>query len=333
MLEGIFVSCHLRSFRGARNTDLIAFGQEAARVELSVDCDGINMPVVTTISGMEKKHSLAGRENCSLREVAENLRVVFFGPEDLTLVKGAPSVRREFLDRAIALHDPEYARRLKGYNKLLRERNLLLRDYGGGRPPPFGLMETFEEELGRHGAQLIARRKAYLEHFVPRAASFVARHTDSALVMDVRYDCTLADAGSGGEELARTLTCQLEQTRRTDVKIGYTSRGPHADDLDIQVNGQPARYFASQGEQRQVAVAFKLAQLAVWREVYGVTPVLLLDDVASELDGERVRRLFSVLTGWCVQTLISTTTRPDMLLDGDVAFFEVKEGQITGVSA
>lgn len=333
ILEAIFVSCHVRSFRAARNTDFIAFGEDAARIELAVDSDGVTMPVVTQISGKEKRHSLAGKDNASMREIAEVLRVVFFGPEDLTLVKGSPAVRREFLDRAIALHDVDYGRCLKGYQKLLRERNLLLRDFSAGRPPPGGLMETYEEELGRHGARLILRRKAYLEQFAPRASRFVQEHTDSNLNLEVLYDSTVLTDSEDEATLAATLTAGLGEKRRTDMKVGYTTRGPHADDLDIQVNGQPARYYSSQGEQRQVAVAFKLAQLAVWREIYDIAPVLLLDDVASELDDQRVRRLFSVVTGWQVQTLISTTSKPDVLLDGDVKMFVVEKGEIKGVSA
>lgn len=127
------------------------------------------------------------------------------------------------------------------------------------------------------------------------------------------------------------LESRLVSARGADVSLGRTSVGPHTDDLDLDLNGKPARFFGSQGEQRQVAVSLKLAQLALWRNKFRVNPVLLLDDVMSELDPERQRLLLHAIDGWRVQTLISTTSKPDVVVEGSVCVFEVEEGRIRHV--
>lgn len=329
-LEGIYVSCYGRSFRPGKQVDMLRFGASAARVELGVEGDGVQAQISVTLAAGERRHGVEGKEGCSLLEIADYLRVIFFGPEDLSLVKGSKSVRRDFLDRAIAFQDPSHGKLLREYQKLLRERNQLLRDFSTGRAPPGGLMESFEEELARRGAVLLDARLAYLEEFLPLAVSRVSEHTAARLELNGAYESSVEVPAAEGrrEKLEKRLLAELSARRRADMPAARTSVGPHLDDLALKLNGKEARFFASQGEQRQVAVALKLAQLQLWREKFGINPVLLLDDVASELDDERAELLFSVISGWGIQTLISTTSKPDMVLDGSVRFFEVQQGTI-----
>ena len=329
-LEGIYVTCYGRSFRPGKQTDLIRFDASAARVELAVEGDGVLSKVSVTLADGERRHGVDGNEGCSLLDVASYLRVIFFGPEDLALVKGSKSVRRDFLDRAIAFQDPAHGKLLREYQKLLRERNQLLRDFSTGRAPPGGLMESFEEELARRGAALLDARLGYLEEFLPLAVARVSEHTAARLELEGAYDSSvdLPPAEGRRAELEKRLLAELAARRRSDMPAARTSVGPHLDDLALNLNGREARFFASQGEQRQVAVALKLAQLQLWREKFGTNPVLLLDDVASELDDERAQLLFSVISGWGIQTLISTTSKPDVVLEGDSRFFEVAQGTI-----
>ncbi len=329
-LEGIYVSCYGRSFRPGKQVDMLRFGAAAARVELTVEGDGVESRISLTLAEGERRHGLEGKEGCSLLEIANHLRVIFFGPEDLSLVKGSKSVRRDFLDRAIAFQEPSHGKLLREYQKLLRERNHLLRDFSTGRAPPGGLIESFEEQLARRGAALLDARIGYLEEFLPLAVMRVSEHTAARLELDGGYDSSieLPEAEGRREELEKRLLSELATRRRADMPAARTSVGPHLDDLALRLNGKEARFFASQGEQRQVAVALKLAQLQLWRQKFGINPVLLLDDVASELDDQRAELLFSVISGWGIQTLISTTSKPDMVLEGDVRFFEVDSGTI-----
>lgn len=335
VLEAIYVATLGSSFRPGRLADLVRFDAPVARVELGIDDDGIVTPIVMTVAaGGERRLSVGGQENASLADVAQHLRLVFFGPEDLNLVKGSPGGRRDFLDGAIAGHHPPYADRLKGYAKLLRERNQLLRDYNHGVPPPFEIVESYEEELARHAAQILSQRVKFLREFAPVANRLALDHTDGRLNLEVGYASKFSPLDDDGlteaADIYPRFKAELAARRTDDAPSGRTSIGPHVDDLSLTVNGHPARYFASQGEQRQLAVSLKIAQLSLWKERFGVHPVLLLDDVLSELDPERARLLFSRVTQWHVQTLLTTTTREDVVLEGDCRFFKVEGGQIRG---
>ena len=157
VLEALHVAALGSSFRPGRLGDLVRFDQPAARVELGIEEAGIVTPVIFTVSSGGKRHlTVGGRENGALDDVAQHLRVVFFGPEDLHLVKGSPSGRRAFLDQAIVGHHPPYGERLRGYARLLRERAQLLKDLAFGSPPPDGIIESYEEELARHAAQILS---------------------------------------------------------------------------------------------------------------------------------------------------------------------------------
>jgi DNA replication and repair protein RecF len=334
VLEALHVLARGTSFRPGRLSDLVRFDQPSARVELAVEGDGVITPLVLTVAaGGDRRLSVGGREKASLADVADHLRVIFFGPEDLQLVKGSPGGRRDFLDQAIAGHHPPYAERLRGYQRLLRERNLLLRELDFGRPPPFGLMESYEDELARHAAQILSQRLKYLREFAPIATRLVSDHTAGRLQLSLRYVSPFQPLEDEGLVEARDILPRfrqhLEESRNEDASGGRTSVGPHLDDLELEVNGRPARFFASQGEQRQLAVSLKVAQLALWKERFGVNPILLLDDILSELDPERSRLLFTRVTEWQVQTLLTTTDRTDVILEGDCRFFRVEEGQVT----
>jgi len=330
VLEAVYMACNARSFRAGRLADLIRFGESAAAVELTVERDGVDTPLTLQVTGSERSLCVGGSRDCSLQDAMEYLRVILFGPEDLDLVKGEPSVRRDFLDRAVTSHHPPYAAALKGYQKLVRERNQLLRDFFVGRPPPMGLAEAFEDELSRLAGQITSQRLRYLRELAPLAVGTVTENTSGKLSLSLGYASAAVqpDSLANTDELAAMYRTRLAEARAADIASGHTSVGPHTDDLDVELNGRKARYFASQGEQRQVAVSLKLAQLRLWRSRFGVNPVLLLDDVLSELDPQRARLLLTTITGWNVQTLIATTSVPDVLLDGSVCVFHVEEGKI-----
>jgi len=331
ILEAIFVVCNGRSFRPGQIDDLVRFGAQAARVELDVEEGGICTPASVTIASGQKKHSLGGREDVSPEEVSEALRVVFFGPEDLDLVKGGPSARRELVDKGIVVYHPPYSRLLRSYQRVLRERNLLLRDFASGRPPVAELVDAYEEELAKYGAQIVSYRLKYLKEFVPIASGLVEAHTKSQLRLGMSYCGTAGDevtAETDQQEIRKLLLARFQEERGGDAGAGRTRTGPHADDVELYLNGRPARFFSSQGEQRALAVSLKIAQLALWKERFGVQPVLLLDDVLSELDAERRSQLLSRVAEWEVQTVLTTTGSSDVVLEGGACRFEVRDGLV-----
>ncbi len=333
VLEAMHVAALGASFRPGRLGDLVRFERPAARVELGIEEAGIVTPVVVTVSlAGQRQMSVGGRENASLEDVAQHLRVVFFGPEDLHLVKGSPSGRRAFLDQAIAGHHPPYGDRLRGYGKLLRERGQLLKELAYGSPPPTEILESYEEQLARHAAQILSQRVKFLREYSPLARQLVLDHTDSRLELEITYQSSFLPIVEEGlveaADIYPRFRRQLAETRAADAPAGRTSIGPQVDDLELKLGGRLARFFASQGEQRQLAVSLKIAQLALWKERFGVHPVLLLDDVLSELDPVRARLLFSRVSQWDVQTLLTTTSREDVVLEGDCRFFDVEGGEV-----
>lgn len=330
ILEGFHVACHGKSFRPGKLQDLVRFGADFARVELSIDSGGVEIPLSAVVANGQRRLTAAGKENCTVAETGEVLRLIFFGPEDLDLVKGSASNRRNFVDRAIVVHHPPYSKVVTAYQRLMSQRNALLKELRRGQVPPADLMESFEEGLAGHGAQMLVYRQRYLRQFIPAATELVSLHTAGKLALSARYAGTLTVAEKEPEvaEVVSLLTRSLAESRDDDAQAGRTLVGPHADDLELEVNGKPARFFASQGEQRQVAVSLKMAQLSLWKERFDVRPVLLLDDIMSELDPERARLLFAQIARLGIQTHISTTEKPDVILEEKYRLFEVNDGKV-----
>ncbi len=337
LLEGIYVATFGRGFRPGKLSHLVRFGTQACRVALEVEENGITTELGLVMQGHDKNHSVAGKERCSLGDVAQSLRLVFFGPDDLALVKGAPALRREFLDRAIWVHYPPYSDLMKRYQQHMKERNRVHKELKEGAVHPKELLPSIEEELVRQGAQVISYRLKYLRELIPEAVKLVREHTADKLELTTRYLCSIqpeesADSellSSDPKELATLFKAALEEAREADKASGTTSVGPHVDDLDLHLQGKPARFFGSQGEQRAVAVCLKLAQLALWTQRFGVKPVLLLDDVSSELDETRTALLMRTIASWGIQTLLTTTSPPAVLLDDPaVRLFLVEGGHV-----
>lgn len=336
LLEGIYVTCFGRGFRPGKLSHLIRHGATACRVGLEVvERDSVT-ELGLLMQGSDKNHSVAGKERCSLNEVAQSLRLIFFGPDDLALVKGAPALRREFLDRAIWVHYPPYFDLMKRYLQHMKERNRIHKEIRDGVAHPKELLPAVEEEMIRQGAQVISYRLKYLRELVPEAVKLVREHTADKLELTSRYQCSLLPESTGGaappleaKELIPLYAAALERTRDGDKAAGTTSVGPHVDDLELELQKKPARFFGSQGEQRAVAVCLKLAQLALWTQRFNVKPVLLLDDVSSELDQARTTLLMKTIASWGIQTLLTTTSPPVVLLgDPAVRLFKVDAGHV-----
>jgi DNA replication and repair protein RecF len=330
LLEAVYAAGRGRSFRTSRLTDLVRFGKTQSLVELDIEDSGTCTPLAMTIGQSQRKVSIGGRESCPPAEVSDLLKVVFFGPDEMDIVKGGPGARRAFIDNAIELHYAPYGRLLAAYGRIVRERNQLLRDQAAGRPPPLELMESYEEEVARHGSQILSYRLKYLAQLIPEAEQAMAANTAEGLELSLAYRTTVEPARSDSTPavLFPLMRAQLQEKRGGDAQLGWTSVGPHQDDLEILLGGKPARMFASQGEQRQAAVALKVAQVAIWRKRFSVSPILLLDDVFSELDPARAGLLLERMSGWEVQTLLTTTDPVDMVQHRGCRGFEVEAGSI-----
>ncbi len=293
LIEGLYLALRGFSFRTARINEVLRWGQEQGFVEVQVERrDGRAVSIRVDLRCSEKTILLAGKP-VAQTELGRQFGVVLFTPDDLQLVKGAPSARRRFLDLELGCFVPGYVEALKRYRQALHQRNHLLRR--GGR----AVRETLDqwtEQLCRYGAGVILGRLTVLREFVPLACRLFSAWAGEDLAVRYRSSVNLNndDRRAPVEENLRRAFAAVHQD---ELRLGRTQVGPHLDDLAFIINGRDARSFASQGQQRSVVLALKLAQITLWERYTGETPVALLDDVLFEFDRERrVRVLETVRT-------------------------------------
>jgi DNA replication and repair protein RecF len=328
VLEAIYYVATLRSFRTSRPADLIRNGAGAdgrARVVVRAEHQGLERRLEIELGPGGRTAVVDGKAVRGAASVLGAVSVVLFVPEDLLLVRAPPAARRRFLDLAVFNVERAYYREAASFQRVLKSRNLLLRR---GRPEP-ALLDTYDEELARTGARLVTRRRAMASDLGPRAgALFRALHGDLAL--DVRYRSDPAvEAATDEDSVRRALYDGIVARRALDERRRFSGFGPQTDDLEVELGGRPAREHASQGQLRSLVLALKLAELTNVESRVGEAPVLLLDDVPSELDQTRRRFLFEMVGGLACQTLISVTERdvvPDLPARVD---FLVANGQIS----
>jgi DNA replication and repair protein RecF len=316
LLEAIYLIGALRSFRTATRRELIrheaalsrvtgAFGDAAAgmRCEIALEPDARRVRV----DGVPRR---PGADH--FRE----LPMVLFHPDHVELVRGGPEGRRRFLDRALYQADRRYPTVHRDYLRALASRNRLLRD----DPPDGRSLALFEDQLAANAERLIAMRRELVLGLAPLFDE-AAAHIGGGPGARVRYR-----PSREGERAS--LAAAWERSRGRDGRLGHTAEGPHADELLLELDGRPARRFASQGQQRTLALALKIAETRVLTAATERIPLVLLDDVSSELDRERNRRLFEFLTGTGGQVFITSTHPDHVLVGGDRRDWRVDRGEI-----
>jgi DNA replication and repair protein RecF len=307
LLEAIGWVARARSFRGVADAMLVRAGATVAIVRAEVTTSERPQLFEAEIRVAGRNRILCNRQTVTrARDLHGLLRVTVFAPDDLSLVKGGPSERREFLDELLAMLAARYDAARTDFERVLKQRNALLRAGVRDDDARFTL-DVFDDQLVRAGAELTRGRLRLLERLVPAVAEAY-----EALALDDRrvtaeyvsetspVPLTPADAGAVEGLLRDT----LERRRRAEIDRGLTLVGPHRDELHLMIEGLDARAQASQGEQRTLALALRLAGHLVVRELAGAAPVLLLDDVFSELDAQRAAALVRNLPPG--QTLLTT---------------------------
>jgi len=347
VLEALYLVSTLRSFRSSDLGVLVEHEAEGARV--AVKGFDLELAVPTTLEvrltrrgSSTRRVALAdGKVVRSGADFYGRVRAVLFTPEDLGVLRGSPTGRRQFLDRVIFARDRGHISDVQAYDKLLRSRNRVLRHEGAAPPGEReSLLQTYETGLAERGARLWTRRLQLLDDLQERFSSaFEAIHGEvgdqpdagrsAALIASLRYACKLGEVAEPEREAA--LRAGLVERRALDERRGGTSVGPHRDDLVIELDGQSASDFASQGQSRALVLAFKLAEVQAARERDEVPPLLLLDDVSSELDPRRSALLFRTLAEHVAQCILTTTSPRYIELPSQVAarHFRVDRGTLS----
>jgi len=312
LLEAIHFLATGKSHRTSRDQDLIKEGTDAlrARAEVVRKTGSIDLELHY---GRETRKQLKinGIAERRIARLVGSLAVVFFSPDDLQLLKGPPSGRRRFLDLELSQISQNYLHHLMTYNRLLTQRNTLLKQPVADE----GLMAVYDEQLVESGAQLIVRRAEAVRRLSPIAARYHEMLSDGREGLQLAYQSQGAgedeepDLDAAADRLRRALARVRHEERRRQV----TLVGPHRDDLGIWVAGRDARLYASQGQQRTAVLALKLAELQFMTEEIGESPLLLLDDVASELDPHRRHYLLAAVQEG-VQSFITCTDLDDLMV-------------------
>ncbi len=259
--------------------------------------------------------------------------VVLFWPEDLLLVKGGPEGRRRLLDVVVSQTDPRAAAELVRYRRVLDQRNALLRQVRLGQASPAPLA-GFTVELTRSAGTVLLARHRMVAALAPLAAAALGEISDGRERLELHYHAEGDDGDppASADEAAARLTAVLEARRAEELARGVTVAGPHRDDLEFLLDGRPARATASQGQQRSLVLACKLAEVRHLTALLGTAPVLLLDDVLSELDARRRELLLDALgAGVHLQTVLTTTDPAGLSLAGDrIRHLTVSAGRVDG---
>ena len=302
LLEAVWLLTGGKSFRGSRDAELIRRGCAFSVVEGVFESGGSEKTIRLTVGSKGSQRpgrtaKLNGADQGRAATLAGNFQAVVFEPDLLALVKGGPEGRRRFLDAALCQIYRPYLVALRRYMRLVAQKNALLKSYE--ITPNAGLLlDAYNEQLAGYGGQIMAHRQRFTDALAPAAAANYGEISHGAEAFTLRYLCC-AEAPTG-----QALAEKLAAVRGSELRAGFCLAGPHREDLDLQLDGQPARVYGSQGQQRSCVLAMKLAEATVAGELFGEHPVLLLDDVLSELDDERQTYLLTRMGEH--QTIVTT---------------------------
>jgi DNA replication and repair protein RecF len=322
ILEALYLCATGRSFRYASPDELLQHDATAGRVTARFVHKGVRHDVDVILNPKKRTLKVDGRTLAHAGHLLELLNVVAFFPDDLKIIKGSPEERRRFLDRAVANMAPDFYEATLGYHRVLRARNQVL----AGNPVDRAWVEVYDTQLVQFGAAIHQHRQAILKALTPHVQQLFGalmgsdlRHLDLSLVSGI---------GDHTEDFAAYFSHVLKSRFPYDCMRGMTTRGPHRADLKVTIEGKDARDFASQGQQRVVILAFKMAEVALLKGKLGMPPVLLLDDVSSELDSERTRRLFTEVERLGPQAWITTTGATPLPISRKTQRFHIISGRV-----
>lgn len=319
MLEAVAMLALSSSPRSRRELELVGPVAPMSRIEAEVESGGITAELAITLT-VEGERARRVIEVDGVRRRAFDLpgrfRVTLFWPDDLGLVKGGPELRRRFLNQMLVQVEPGYARALAGLKRVLEQRNSLLKRIAAGEEGG-DVLEVWNQELVQLGGEVAAARSAAVLELEPEAARCHAEIADGER-LEIRYE-------GPPQDFAEAVHNSLAE----DLRRGSTTVGPHHDDVHMLLEGQEARAYSSQGQQRTAVVSLKLAEAALMARRTGERPVLLLDDVLSELDGERRAALLRQVAsaGQVIITAVEAGPFPPELIANSMVW-TVAEGRI-----
>lgn len=333
VMEAIYVLAMAKSHRTSNDKDLIRWENDYAKIEGRVLKSQGSIPLQLVISKKGKRAKSNHIEQQKLSQYIGSMNVVMFAPEDLNLVKGSPVVRRRFIDMEIGQVSPVYMYDLSQYQKVLHQRNQYLKQLQVKKQSNETMLDIFTEQLVELATKIVKRRFEFLgllQKWAEPVHKGISRGLETLQIeyktqLDVSKDTDLS-------MMKEVFMNKFAMIKEREIIRGMTLAGPHRDDLSLYVNGKDVQTFGSQGQQRTTALSLKLAEIELIHSEIGEYPVLLLDDVLSELDDYRQSHLLNTIQGK-VQTFVTTTSVEaiDHATLKEATTFKVKDGNIEKV--
>lgn len=314
LLEAIYISSTSKSHKNSKEIDIIKFNENEAHIKLEFNKnDKLNTIDIQLNKDQKKGIAYNGEKVEKLSDFLGNFNVIMFAPEDLNIIKEGPQIRRKFLDMELCQIDKVYINYLSSYNKALNQRNAMLKSN-----IDHTVLDSLDDQLITYGKFVIEKRRKNIEELKPKILNIHSLISGDKEKLIIDYE-------SNAE---KDFENNLKANRNIDIKNQFTSIGPHRDDISFVINGEDIRKFGSQGQKKTAAISLKLSELNIIKEKNGDTPVLLLDDVFSELDETRQKLLIQNLKG--IQTIITCTGMKKNIFEllKPTKVFKVENGNI-----
>ena len=331
LLEAIYFLALTRSHRTSNDKELIAFGKDYANVSGHIYKSQIDLSLRVLITTKGKKVWVNRVEQAKLSKYVGQLNAILFSPEDLDLIKGAPNLRRRFMDQEFGQISAEYLYFAGKYKQVLQQKNNYLKQLAKGEAHDTMFLEVLSDQLAGVAAEIIVRRFQFLNYLDQYARDAYAHISTSAEKLEVIYRPSVKEISvkDSVEEVYHKVLNNFQNNQKLEILKGTTLSGPHRDDIDFELDGKNAHLYGSQGQQRTIALSIKLAEIQLVHQLTDEYPLLLLDDVMSELDHNRQSALLNYIHGK-TQTFITTTDLEGISWEiiKKPKIYRIKSGQI-----
>lgn len=324
LIESIFICSIGKSFRTSKDSDMIGFEKDFAKIKLTAQKQLFPTDVEVNIrKDHGKSIKIDGISISKTSELLDNLYIVIFSPEDLKIVKDEPEKRRRFIDRELCVLKPSYFDSITNYKKIILQRNNYLKE----KNIDSTVLDIWDIQLAKYGAKIISMRSEFIEKLNKISSCIHSNITNKKENLKIEYEPNVKTKNNIENALYNT----IKKSQENDLRLRTTTRGPHRDDISFFIDSINVRNFGSQGQQRTAALSLKLAELNLIKEETGEDAILLLDDVMSELDAERQEFLIKTLSD--IQLFITTTEITDSLKNtlSDGKVFTVENGKIISI--
>lgn len=326
LVESLYVLGFGKSFRTTQDKDLILMSEFFTHISAQISKEDRELQLDFKYNQQQKKEIKINEVPLhKLSELIGEVNIVIFSPEDLQLIKGSPSLRRKYIDKSISQIYPYYYSLLVDYNKVLKQRNNLLK-----QKSVYDMIDIWDEQLANLGSKIMSYRLDFLEKLKKICYDIHFKISQQREVLKIEYISNYLPKNLGDSDVYDKLYSGILKNLKTrlelDIRRGYTSVGPHRDDLLFYINDKESKKFGSQGQVRTIALSLKLSEIIIIKKLLNENPILILDDVLSELDQIRQNQLINYISD--IQTFITTTEINSILEDHllDANIIQIKDG-------